>query len=76
MKIVRQLSGLRFISWLLMIAAVVLPIVAILEGKKPESWPMFIFFAGIIGLYSHNILSSLHERIRKLEDINKIDNTE
>lgn len=69
MKTLKKLRALKFISWLLIIAGVSLPVIALLEGKKAESWPMFILFAGIIGLYSHDILSSLNERIRKLEDM-------
>jgi hypothetical protein len=64
----KKLWALKFISWLLIIAGVVLPFVAYLEGKKPEMWPVFILFAGVIGLYSHDILLSLHERISKLEN--------
>lgn len=75
-KILKKLRALKFISWILMIAVVVLSLVSLFEGKKTALGFVFLFFAGIIGLYSHDILSSLHERIRKLEDINKIDNIE
>jgi len=78
MKISKQLFTLEWISYILMMAAVGFSIISLLEEKSRayEFWPMLVFWIGIIGFYSHNILSSLHERIRKLEDINKIDNTE
>jgi hypothetical protein len=58
---------MHIISWIMLIAGPLIPIVARLEGKKLEQWPVFIMLAGVVGVFSHSVLASLDERVSKTE---------
>ena len=68
MKTMPRLWAIQIISWIMILVGIVLPLVARVEGKKPEHWPMFIMLAGIVGVFSHSILKSMDKRISDLEN--------
>ena len=63
----QHLRALAILSYLTMGVAAVLPIVARLEGKKPEMWAFGLLFAGAIGFATHRAVSSLSRRVSELE---------
>jgi len=71
MKTIPRLWAIQGISWLMAISGIVFPVVARLEGKKPEHWPLLIMFAGIVGLFIHGELKSMDKRITDIENSKK-----
>ncbi len=72
------MRAIQRISWLMIITAVILTVIAQFEGEKPEPWPLFTLimfggmFAGIIGVFSHSVLTSMDKRITKIEDSQRV----
>ena len=55
-------------SFLALGLAVIVPLVAGLEGEEQGMWTFALFFAGVIGITAHSAVSSLHKRISELEN--------
>jgi len=55
-------------------AGIIFPLVAHLEGKKPEHWPFIALLGGFVALAYHDIVKALLERVSQLESKN-IDRT-
>lgn len=67
MKADRRLDAIQVISWIAVIAGVVFPVIARLEGKNVAQWPVFMVLAGIVGVFVHGVLRSLDKRIAEIE---------
>ena len=61
-----HLRGLHFVSWLLLIMAVALPVIARMEGKKGQGWFFIPLFIAIMGFQIGHITRSLDRRMAAL----------
>ena len=67
MKTMILLRTIQIISWIMMLGGFLFPLIAHLEGKRLESWPIFILMAGVVGVFSHQVMRYLDQRISRME---------
>ncbi len=67
MNVKLHLRTLAIQSWLALALGPALAIVSLIEGEKAGSSHFAYLFAGLIGVYAHQLIASLCQRVSELE---------
>ena len=67
MKKYTYLFPLKMITYIILTAMLILPIVARLEGKKHEHWYFSLLFLGCSLCIIYTVIKSIDDRLKKIE---------